>query len=140
MFSDYLLDLLQQAFFAAKLNRRRRRDSVQRPAHVSDSVSASRRVNNDRSPSITSVIMKPTFERSLMTMSFLMFGVFVIRVMQVINARRIHADIFNGLIPILPIPFYKQLTLITILLVKLLEIILGFVRKTSTSRSTLKCL
>lgn len=82
LFAVYLLDLLQNAFFRTKFNRRSRRDSIQR--QVNDGVSSTgRRANKNRNPSITSVIMRPTFERSMMTMSFLMFGVFVIRVVQV---------------------------------------------------------
>lgn len=84
--TDDLLDLLRRAFFDAQLSRRSRRDTARR--RQARDVGTARRANKNKKPSITSMIMKPTFERSMMTMSFLMFGVFVIRVVQV-NERRI---------------------------------------------------
>lgn len=50
------------------------------------------RQKNKKKPQNSSVIMEPTFERSLMTMSFLMFGVFVIQVVQVKIILRLNYD------------------------------------------------
>lgn len=76
---DYLLNLLQQAFFNARLDRRRRRDSMDRQIMNVEG----RQAGNRKQRPIASAILKPTFEHSMMTMSFLMFGVFVIQVVQV---------------------------------------------------------
>lgn len=65
----YLLDLLQNAYFRGNHNHRRRREST--------------RLKRRKKQSVASTYLEPTFERSLMTMSFLMFGVFVIQVVQV---------------------------------------------------------
>lgn len=70
-FEGYLLDMLHNAYFNGKLNHRRRRDSTE--------------LGKRKNQSVTSMFLEPTFERSLMTMSFLMFGVFVIQVVQVSN-------------------------------------------------------
>jgi hypothetical protein len=78
-FIDYLLNLLQRTFFNRKLNCRRRRNSIELPSLLNNK----RRQENKKNPSLSSVILEPTFERSIMTMSFLMFGVFVIQVIQV---------------------------------------------------------
>lgn len=75
--TDNLLNFLQHAFFNAK-NHRSRRNLVKLQTLVNG-----RRQGNKNKQSIASVILEPTFERSLMTMSFLMFGVFVIQVVQV---------------------------------------------------------
>jgi len=77
---DYLLDLLQQTFFNLKLNCRHRRNSIERRSLFNNN---KRIEGNKKNPSFSSVLLEPTFERSIMTMSFLMFGVFVIQVVQV---------------------------------------------------------
>ncbi|XP_060851838.1 uncharacterized protein LOC132930153 [Rhopalosiphum padi] len=74
----YLLNLLQRTFFNRKLNCRRRRNSIELPSLLNNR----RKQENKKNPSLSSVILEPTFERSIMTMSFLMFGVFVIQVIQ----------------------------------------------------------
>ncbi|XP_027836147.1 putative uncharacterized protein DDB_G0270496 [Aphis gossypii] len=75
---NYLLNLLQRTFFNRKLNCRRRRNSIELPSLLNNK----RKQENKKNPSLSSVILEPTFERSMMTMSFLMFGVFVIQVIQ----------------------------------------------------------
>lgn len=77
---DYLLDLLQQTFFNLKLNCRKRRNSIERRSLFNNN---KRIQGNKKNPSFSSMLLEPTFERSIMTMSFLMFGVFVIQVVQV---------------------------------------------------------
>lgn len=72
------MNFLQHAFFHPTFNRRSRRNSVERQLLANE-----RRLGTKKTQSIASVILEPTFERSLMTMSFLMFGVFVIQVVQV---------------------------------------------------------
>lgn len=74
---DYLLNLLEQTFF--KFNYRHRRNSIERRSLFNNM----RIQGNKRKPSFSSMILEPTFERSMMTMSFLMFGLFVIQVVQV---------------------------------------------------------
>lgn len=84
LITDYLLNLLQHTFINAKLNQRNRRNSIERQSIGLNS--AERRLQNKKKEqSFSSVMMKPTFERSMMTMSFLMFGVFIIQVVQVNN-------------------------------------------------------
>lgn len=86
VFIGYILNLLQNAFFNAKLKRRSRRSSIER--HMLLNAKKNRRNNNNiKKQTVGSAgIMNPTLERSLMTMSFLMFGVFVIQVVQVIKS------------------------------------------------------
>lgn len=74
---DYLLNLLEQTFF--KLNYRHRRNSIERRSLFNNM----RIQGNKGKPSFSSIVLEPTFERSMMTMSFLMFGLFVIQVVQV---------------------------------------------------------
>ncbi|XP_025199245.1 ciliogenesis-associated TTC17-interacting protein-like [Melanaphis sacchari] len=74
----YLLNLLQRTFFNSKLNCRRRRNSIELPSLLN----YKKKQEDKKNPSLSSVILEPTFERSIMTMSFLMFGVFVIQVIQ----------------------------------------------------------
>ncbi|VVC25890.1 Hypothetical protein CINCED_3A022412 [Cinara cedri] len=76
----YILNLLQNTFYKAKLERRRRRSSVERQMILNANKNQG---NNIEKQSISPLmITDPLFERSLMTMSFLMFGVFVIQVVQ----------------------------------------------------------
>ncbi|KAL5233222.1 hypothetical protein ACI65C_000632 [Semiaphis heraclei] len=74
----YLLNLLQRTFFNMELNCRHRRNSIERRSLFNNK----RIKGNKKNPSFSSMILEPTFERSIMTMSFLMFGVFVIQVVQ----------------------------------------------------------
>lgn len=85
IYVDNLLNFLQHTFFNAKLNHRSRRNLAER-----QTITGGRRQGNKKKQSIASVIMEPTFERSLMTMSFLMFGVFVIQVVQVLTIHFYH--------------------------------------------------
>jgi hypothetical protein len=79
---DYLLSLLQNAFLKARLDSRRSyRDLIdRRNALKSEGRQAG---SNKQFLANFSSMLKPPFERSMMTMSFLMFGVFVVQVVQV---------------------------------------------------------
>jgi len=67
--ADDLLDALRRAFLDARR------------------VTRTRRANRTKPSIASSMVTRPTFERSMMAMSFLMFGVFVIRVVQVQKQR-----------------------------------------------------
>lgn len=89
--TDYLLNLLHHAFINAKLNHRSRRNLIERKS-MGLNYAERRLQNKKKEQSFSSVMRKPTFERSMMTMSFLMFGVFIIQVVQVINNKTQYYD------------------------------------------------
>lgn len=74
------MNVLKNTFFTSRLNRRQRRNTIERQI----TFNAKRKSEDDKkNQSIVSMIMEPSFERSLMTMSILTFGVFIIQVVQV---------------------------------------------------------
>lgn len=76
----YLLNVLKNAFLNARLNRRNRRELIKRRIKLNANEKQQEELKKH---SVSSTFMEPTFERSMMTMSFLVFGLFIIQVVQV---------------------------------------------------------